>query len=184
MSNDKIDGMSNFKSLFNLNEYELKILLALMENKELEVGKIGNLSGVPRSRCYDVLESLEREKFISVSSPLLARPIIYKINSPDELIKYKIEYLKKDLTENIEKIKTFKQSNEYQRLKEIYNNKKEKKEEINEEEIVLFLRRVKRQSKVIERWMRLKNMKNNPLYKKVVEIKEIYKPNPNQNIYK
>ena len=49
---------------FNLNTYESKIWVALLMRGSATAGKLSELTDVPRSRCYDVLESLEKKGFI------------------------------------------------------------------------------------------------------------------------
>jgi len=49
------------RAAFGLNEYESKVLSILMYKGELKVGQITKLSGVPRSRVYDIAEGLVRK---------------------------------------------------------------------------------------------------------------------------
>ena len=51
------------QSYFSLNIYETKVWLALLSRGVCSVGEISEVSGVPRSRTYDVLESLEKNGF-------------------------------------------------------------------------------------------------------------------------
>lgn len=48
---------------FDLNTYETKVWLALLSKGIATAGEIAEVSGVPRSRTYDVLESLEKQGF-------------------------------------------------------------------------------------------------------------------------
>lgn len=43
---------------FGLNEYESKILAVLTTHKKLKASDISKMSGVPRSRIYDVADTL------------------------------------------------------------------------------------------------------------------------------
>ena len=44
---------------FDLNIYETKVWLALLEKGNANIAQVHELSKVPRSRIYDVLKSLE-----------------------------------------------------------------------------------------------------------------------------
>ena len=55
--------VKKIKDYFNLNIYETKVWLALLSKGIASAGEIAELSGVPRSRTYDVLESLEKQGF-------------------------------------------------------------------------------------------------------------------------
>jgi len=50
--------INKIKDYFNLNVYETKVWLALLTKGIASVGEIASISKVPRSRVYDVLESL------------------------------------------------------------------------------------------------------------------------------
>ncbi len=56
----KNEMIAKIKDYFNLNIYETKVWLALLGKGSASAGEIASISGVPRSRTYDVLESLER----------------------------------------------------------------------------------------------------------------------------
>ena len=49
---------------FGLNSYEAKIWTALLSRGVSTAGELSDISNVPRSRSYDVLESLEKKGFI------------------------------------------------------------------------------------------------------------------------
>ena len=48
---------------FSLNIYETKVWVALLGKGIATAGEIAEISSVPRSRTYDVLESLEKRGF-------------------------------------------------------------------------------------------------------------------------
>ena len=56
--------LMDLKKHFRLNIYEAKIWTALLSRGIASAGELADISGVPRSRCYDVLESLEKKGFI------------------------------------------------------------------------------------------------------------------------
>ena len=80
------------KDDFNLNIYEVKIWTALLSRGMATAGELADISGVPRSRCYDVLESLEKKSFIIMK---LGRPIKYIAVKPEEIV----DRVKKNLKE-------------------------------------------------------------------------------------
>ena len=49
---------------FGLNSYESKLWVALLSRGVSTAGELADISSVPRSRAYDVLESLEKKGFI------------------------------------------------------------------------------------------------------------------------
>ncbi|MBI2575844.1 TrmB family transcriptional regulator [Candidatus Woesearchaeota archaeon] len=71
------------KEDFQLNIYEVKIWTVLLEKGIATAGELADLSGVPRSRCYDVLESLEKKGFIIMK---IGKPIKYLSVQPEEII--------------------------------------------------------------------------------------------------
>ena len=53
--------INKVRAQFGLNVYETKVWLSLLAKGQATIGEIAEISGVPRSRIYDVLESLEKE---------------------------------------------------------------------------------------------------------------------------
>lgn len=68
---------------FGLNSYERKLWIALLSRGVSTAGELSDISNVPRSRAYDVLESLEKKGFIVVK---VGKPIKYLAVSPTEVI--------------------------------------------------------------------------------------------------
>src|SRR4030042_1990701 len=56
----KQEIINKIKDYFDLNVYETKVWLALIGKGSASAGEIAEISGVPRSRTYDVLETLEK----------------------------------------------------------------------------------------------------------------------------
>ena len=73
-----------------LKEYEAKIYVALTGLGEANVRRIHEVSGVPRPRVYDVLNSLDEKGFIEIRQ---GSPLMYKAVRPDIVV----SFLKKDL---------------------------------------------------------------------------------------
>jgi len=68
---------------FGLNSYESKLWIALLSRGVSTAGELSDISNVPRSRAYDVLESLEKKGFIIVK---VGKPIKYLAVPPREVV--------------------------------------------------------------------------------------------------
>ena len=114
----KSELIRQIKEFFSINIYETKVWLALLSKGVASAGEIAELSGVPRSRTYDVLESLEKQGFAIIK---LGKPVKYIAVRPNIII----EKLKTNTLKNAdEKIKTLaklKETNEYSELEQLYN---------------------------------------------------------------
>ncbi len=71
------------KDNFNLNAYEAKVYASLLSRGICSAGQLSDISGVPRSRCYDVLEALEKKGFVFQK---IGKPIRYIPVHPDEVV--------------------------------------------------------------------------------------------------
>ena len=80
----KEDFLKKLKSSFDLNEYEVKIWAALLSRGVSSAGELSEISSVPRSRSYDVLETLEKKGFVMMK---LGKPIKYMAIKPEEILK-------------------------------------------------------------------------------------------------
>ena len=114
----KADLIKKIKLHFGLNIYESKVWLALLTKNAASVGEIAELSGVPRSRVYDVLESLEKKGFAMVK---LGKPIKYLAIKPSVVIEHIKDKIMKQAEEKIESLKKLKESKEYEELELLYN---------------------------------------------------------------
>lgn len=81
---------------FGINSYESKLWIALLSRGVSTAGELSDIANVPRSRSYDVLESLERKGFIITK---IGKPIKYIAVSPTEVI----ERVKTKVTEDAQK---------------------------------------------------------------------------------
>ena len=59
----KEEFLSKLRLYFSLNLYEVKIWTALLSRGVSTAGELSDIANVPRSRSYDVLESLEKKGF-------------------------------------------------------------------------------------------------------------------------
>ena len=81
---------------FGLNTYEAKLWTALLSRGVSTAGELSDIASVPRSRTYDVLESLEKKEFIIMK---LGKPIKYIAVPPEEVV----ERVKKKVHQDAEK---------------------------------------------------------------------------------
>ena len=113
------DIVKKVKDFFELNIYETKVWLALLSKGISSAGEIAEMSGVPRSRTYDVLESLEKQGFAIAK---IGKPVKYIAVRPEVVI----EKLKRNISYNAdERVKTLsnlKDTKEYKELQELHNS--------------------------------------------------------------
>ncbi|MEW6062956.1 MAG: helix-turn-helix domain-containing protein [Nanoarchaeota archaeon] len=76
--------LKKLRSAFDLNIYEAKIWTALLSKGVATAGELSEISDVPRSRAYDVLESLEKRGFIIMK---IGKPIRYLAIKPEEIFR-------------------------------------------------------------------------------------------------
>lgn len=89
----KEEFLSRLRKIFDLNLYEVKVWTALLSRGTSTAGELSSISDVPRSRTYDILESLEKKGFIIMK---LGKPIKFIALKPEEVI----ERVKKNLIVN------------------------------------------------------------------------------------
>lgn len=97
--------LSRLRRSFNLNLYEVKLWTALLSRGISTAGELSDIADVPRSRTYDVLESLERKGFIIVKPE---KPIRYLAISPGEIldrVKRRLEETTSLQTKRLENLK-------------------------------------------------------------------------------
>lgn len=85
--------LSRLRKIFDLNLYEVKVWTALLSRGTSTAGELSSIADVPRSRTYDILESLEKKGFIVMK---LGKPIKFIALKPEEVV----ERVKKNLMVN------------------------------------------------------------------------------------
>ncbi|MBR9680259.1 MAG: hypothetical protein GOU98_00350 [Candidatus Altiarchaeota archaeon] len=70
------------KHFIGLNLYETQIWLALLSHGVATAGELAEAAGVPRSRSYDILESLSKKGLVVVKSE--GRPLKYMSIAPEQ----------------------------------------------------------------------------------------------------
>ncbi|MBR9705358.1 TrmB family transcriptional regulator [Candidatus Pacearchaeota archaeon] len=86
----KEEFLNRLRKIFDLNLYEVRVWTALLSRGVSTAGELSNISDVPRSRTYDILENLEKKGFIVMK---LGKPIKFVALKPEEVI----ERVKKNL---------------------------------------------------------------------------------------
>jgi len=101
----KEEFLKRLRADFDLNIYEVKIWTALLCRGLATAGELSDISQIPRSRSYDVLDSLEKKGFVMMK---LGKPIRYIAIEPNEIIrrvKDKIKEKSESRMVSLEKIK-------------------------------------------------------------------------------
>lgn len=113
----KQELISKIKDYFNLNIYETKVWLALLARGIASAGQIAELSRVPRSRTYDVLESLEKKGFAIVK---LGKPVKYIGVKPHMILEKLKNNARSEAEERIKMLVELRNKEEFSQLEEIY----------------------------------------------------------------
>lgn len=79
----KEEFLSRLRKIFGLNLYEVRVWAALLSRGVSTAGELSDISNVPRSRTYDILESLEKKGFIVMK---LGKPIKFVALKPNEVV--------------------------------------------------------------------------------------------------
>jgi len=115
----KQDLVRKIKEYFNLNIYETKVWLALLSKGIASAGEIAAISGVPRSRTYDVLESLEKRGFAIIK---IGKPVKYIAVKPTEVIEKMKSKVIQDAQEKVKSLSGLKGTTEYEELEKLHNS--------------------------------------------------------------
>ena len=113
----KSELIKKIKRYFDLNIYETKVWLALLSKGISSAGEIAELSSVPRSRTYDVLEGLEKRGFVIQK---LGKPVRYLAVKPEVIIEKLKNNVMKNADEKIKTLVNLKETKEYEELKELH----------------------------------------------------------------
>ena len=130
----KQELVNRIKDYFGLNVYETKVWLALLKKGIASAGEVAESSGIPRSRTYDVLESLEKMGFAIAK---LDKPVKYIGVKPRFILEKLKNNVKKEASEKMIELSKVRSSDEYTKLEELYN---EGMNPVKKEELSLALR--------------------------------------------
>ena len=113
----KQDLVKKIKEYFNLNIYETKVWLALLSKGIASAGEVAEISSVPRSRTYDVLESLEKRGFAITK---IGKPVKYIAVKPTEVIEKMKSRTMYDAQEKVKSLLNLKDTPEYEELEQLH----------------------------------------------------------------
>ena len=103
----------DLKKNFRLNIYEVKIWTSLLSRGIASAGELADISGVPRSRCYDVLESLEKKGFIIMK---IGKPIKYLAVKPEVILERVKRNIKEEADGLAVQMESIKETDEFKEL--------------------------------------------------------------------
>jgi len=103
----KEEFLSKLRRYFSLNLYEVKIWAALLSRGVSTAGELSDIANVPRSRSYDVLESLEKKGFVVMK---LGKPIKYIAVSPHEVVERVKKNMKSEADEKVKRLEELKET--------------------------------------------------------------------------
>ncbi|MBM3247627.1 hypothetical protein FJZ17_03770 [Candidatus Pacearchaeota archaeon] len=113
----KPELVKKIKDYFNLNIYETKVWIALLGKGVASAGEIAEISGVPRSRTYDVLESLEKQGF-AISK--IGKPAKYIAVKPGVILEKLKSNMVREAEEKVQVLSKLKDSAEYSEIENLY----------------------------------------------------------------
>ena len=114
----KEEFLSKLRRYFNLNLYEVKIWAALLSRGVSTAGELSDIANVPRSRSYDVLESLEKKGFVVMK---LGKPIKYIAVPPAEVVERVKKNVRKDAEAAVERLENLKDTDVLQELTSLHD---------------------------------------------------------------
>jgi len=103
---------------FGLNTYESKLWTALLSRGVSTAGELSDIASVPRSRSYDVLESLEKKGFIIMK---VGKPIKYVAVPPSEVLERVKKQIEDDANNQINAVDSIKKSDVLGELNTLHN---------------------------------------------------------------
>lgn len=115
----KEEFLSRLRKIFDLNLYEVKVWAALLSRGISTAGELSNISDVPRSRTYDILESLEKKGFIVMK---LGKPIKFIALKPAEVIERVKKNLVVEAHRKAKRLEELKSEDVIEELNYLYNN--------------------------------------------------------------
>lgn len=114
----KEDFLNKLRRSFNLNLYEVRIWTALLSRGVSTAGELSDIGNVPRSRAYDVLESLEKKGFVVMK---LGKPIKYIAVEPNEVVERVKKLVKQQAEESTSRLNELKGTDVLKELNTLHN---------------------------------------------------------------
>lgn len=114
----KEEFLGRLRKIFDLNLYEVKVWTALLSRGTSTAGELSNISDVPRSRTYDILESLEKKGFIIMK---LGKPIKFVALKPEEVVERVKKNMLREATEKTKRLEKLKGDEVIEELKTLFH---------------------------------------------------------------
>ncbi|MAG50873.1 hypothetical protein CL621_04525 [archaeon] len=102
----KEEFLNKLRQFFGLNLYEVRIWTALLSRGISTAGELSDIGNVPRSRAYDVLESLEKKGFVVMK---LGKPIKYIAVEPKEVVERVKKLIRGQAEDSVKKLENLKE---------------------------------------------------------------------------
>ncbi len=115
----KEEFLAKLRQYFGLNLYEVRIWTALLSRGVSTAGELSDIGNVPRSRAYDVLESLEKKGFAVMK---LGKPIKYMAVNPNEVVERVKKYVRVDAEEKAKRIDSLRGGDILKELNTLHTN--------------------------------------------------------------
>lgn len=115
----KDEFLSRLRKIFDLNLYEAKVWTALLSRGVSTAGELSNISDVPRSRTYDILESLEKKGFVVMR---LGKPIKFVALKPEEVVERVKRNLLVEAQNKTKRLEQLKSDDVLNELNTLYTN--------------------------------------------------------------
>lgn len=115
----KEEFLNKLRQFFNLNLYEVRIWTALLSRGVSTAGELSDIGNVPRSRAYDVLESLEKKGFVIMK---MGKPIRYLAVEPKEVVERVKKLIREEADNNIQKLKDLTNSDLLNEINQLHKN--------------------------------------------------------------
>ncbi len=115
----KEEFLSRLRKIFDLNLYEARVWTALLSRGVSTAGELSNISDVPRSRTYDILESLEKKGFIVMR---IGKPIKFVALKPEEVIERVKRNLVVNAQEKSKRLEKLRKDEVLEELNSLYTN--------------------------------------------------------------
>lgn len=114
----KEELLGKLRRYFDINLYEVKLWTALLSRGVSTAGELSDIADVPRSRSYDVLESLEKKGFVVMK---LGKPIKYIAIPPGEVVDRVRKNMNFEAQERVKRLESVKNSPLLTELETLHN---------------------------------------------------------------
>jgi len=104
---------------FGLNSYEVKLWVALLSRGVSTAGELSDIANVPRSRTYDVLESLEKKGFIILK---IGKPIKYMAIEPARVVDVLKKNIATEAKSRVDMVNNLKETDVLKELQMLHTN--------------------------------------------------------------